>query len=333
MKVMVTGGGGFLGGGIVKALLKKGHSVRSLARSCYPLLEESGVEQIRGDLSDMNAVLQAAEGCELVFHVAAKAGVWGSYESYYQANVTGTENVIQACRNLKINRLVYTSSPSVVFGGEDQENVNESAHYPKQFLTNYPKTKAIAEKLVNEANHGQLATVSLRPHLIWGPGDNHLLPRIVARAKAGKLRLVGSQNKLVDSVYIDNAVDAHILAAERLGPSSPIAGKNYFITNDQPMTMAQLINGLLRAAGQPAVERRIPGGLAYAAGTIFEGIYHLLGIQEEPPITRFVARQLTTAHWFDLSAAKQDLGYIPKVSMEEGFRRLETALKKADSLT
>lgn len=326
MKVLVTGGGGFLGKGIVKALLEKGDDVRSLARGHYESLNKLGVEQIQGDIGDPDAVFKAMKGCEQVFHVAARAGVWGPYGAYYHANVLGTENVINACRKLNVAKLIYTSSPSVVFDSRDQENVDESMPYPSSFLSHYPKTKAIAEQLANQANSSDLATVSLRPHLIWGPGDNHLLPRIVAQAKAGKLRLVGGGNNLVDTVYIDNAVDAHILASDLLEIGSPISGKNYFITNGEPMSMQNLINSLLECSGLPPAHRRIPETIAYGAGAVLESVYTLFGLKNEPRITRFVAKQLMTSHWFDISAARRDLGYQPKISMAEGFRRLKVAL-------
>ncbi|MBW2996758.1 NAD-dependent epimerase/dehydratase family protein, partial [Candidatus Woesearchaeota archaeon] len=216
MKILVTGGGGFLGKAIAKALVKRGHEVRSFSRGSYPELEALGIKAHRGDITDKSALLDASEGCDAVFHVAAKAGVWGSYKEYYRPNVIGTKNVINACIQNKVKRLIFTSSPSVVFNNADQDGVDESEPYPKKFISHYPKTKAIAENIVLKANSQELATVSLRPHLIWGPGDNHLIPRIISRAKAGKLRIVGDGKNLVDTVYIDNAVDAHLLAFERL---------------------------------------------------------------------------------------------------------------------
>ncbi|MCK5667823.1 MAG: NAD-dependent epimerase/dehydratase family protein, partial [Gammaproteobacteria bacterium] len=190
MKALVTGGGGFLGSSIVRMLLDKGIAVRSLQRSDSPELKKLGVEIIRGDISDLDTVINAAEGCDMVFHVAAKAGVWGVYDDYYHCNVTGTKNIIAACQTHHIQKLIYTSSPSVVFAAEDEENINESTPYADHFLTAYQKTKALAEQMVLEANNETLATVALRPHLIWGPGDPHLVPRIIERAKAGRLRLV-----------------------------------------------------------------------------------------------------------------------------------------------
>ena len=324
--ILVTGGGGFLGLAIVRKLLDRGERVRTLSRGNYPALSALGVEQIQGDIADHHVVDTAVADCDLVFHVAAKAGVWGTYESYRAANIIGTQNVIDACRKHGVNRLVYTSSPSVTFGGDDQEGIDESAPYPETFLAFYPHTKAEAERRVIAANDADLATVSLRPHLIWGPGDNHLVPRILTQGRAGKLRIVGTGANLVDSVYIDNAADAHILAGDKLLPGAPIAGRNYFITNDEPMAMAELINGILAAGGVPPVTRKISVNMAFRAGRILEGAFKLFGLSGEPRMTRFVARQLGTAHWFDISAAKQDLGYKPKVSIREGLDKLGQAL-------
>ena len=214
MKALVTGGGGFLGRAIVERLVARGDTVRSFSRGDYPELRQLGVQIVRGDIADREAVVAACHGCDVIFHVAAKAGIWGRFEDYHRANVVGTENVLAGCSAHGIARLVYTSSPSVVFHGADMEGVDESAPYPDAYHAHYPKTKAVAERRVLAANGPNLATVALRPHLIWGPRDNHLVPRIIRRA--GSLRRIGAEDKRVDCVYIDNAADAHVLAADRL---------------------------------------------------------------------------------------------------------------------
>jgi nucleoside-diphosphate-sugar epimerase len=326
LRALVTGGGGFLGGAIVCKLVERGDRVRSLARGDYQGLRDLGVETVRGDVADAGAVARAAEGCDVVFHVAAKAGVWGTYEDYHRANVEGTRNVIEACRARGVGRLVYTSSPSVVFDGRDMENADESAPYPARHEAAYPATKAEAERLALGANGPDLAVTALRPHLIWGPGDNHLVPRIIARARAGRLRRVGRAVKLVDATYVDNAAAAHLLAADRLAPGSPPAGRAYFIAQGEPMPVWDLVNRILAAAHLPPVDRSVPSWAAYLAGAAFEGAYRAFGLASEPPMTRFVARELATAHWFDLAAARRDLGYEPRVSTDEGLRRLEAWL-------
>ena len=333
MRALVTGGGGFLGKAIATRLRSSGVDVRSLSRGDYPDLRAIGVECVRGDIADAAAVLSAAQECDVVFHVAAKAGVWGPYESYRLANVVGTENVLAACRTHQIPKLVYTSSPSVVFDGKDEAGINESAPYPQHYLTHYPQTKAIAERAVlaangvRFANGGLLSTVALRPHLIWGPGDNHLVPRLIERARTGKLRRVGDGKNLVDTVYIDNAVEAHLLAAQRLEPGSSVAGKAYFITNGEPVRLWDLIDRMLACANLPPVKKSISAKAAYVAGTLLEAGYKFLGRQDEPVMTRFVARQLATAHWFDISAARNDFGYVPLVTIGEGLKRLSQWLR------
>jgi nucleoside-diphosphate-sugar epimerase len=324
VKVLVTGGGGFLGQAICARLRARGDAVVSVARNRYPALDALGVEQHAVDLAVLDPLLTAARGCEAVVHVAAKAGAWGSHESYYDANVRGTDHVIAACRMLGIPRLVYTSTPSVVHAGGDLEGVDESLPYPKHFRAHYPATKAIAEQRVLAANDAELASVALRPHLIWGPGDNHLLPRIVARARAGRLRFVGKERKKIDVVYIDNAAQAHLDALDRLAPGAACAGRAYFISNGEPVYADDMINGMLGACGLPPETRRIPYGAAFAIGAVLEAAYTLLRIESEPPMTRFVAEQLATAHWYDIRAARRDLGYVPAVSIEEGLRRLAT---------
>ena len=322
MKALVTGGGGFLGGVIVRLLRERGDDVRSFGRGAYPDLEAADVEVHRGDLADAAAVARAVEGMDVVFHVAALPGVWGPYQEYHRANVTGTENVLAACRRHEVRRLVYTSTPSVVQRGRNIEGGDESLPYASNFSTHYPRTKAVAERMVLAADSEHLSTVALRPHLIWGPGDNHLVPRIVARGRAGRLRLIGNRPNVVDTVYVDNAADAHLAAAHRLAPGAPCAGRAYFISNGEPLPLAEITNGILAAAGLPPVTKRIPVPVAIALGGLAELLYRGLRIRREPPLTRFVARQLSTSHWFDISAARRDLGYEPRVSIEEGLRRL-----------
>ncbi len=326
-RALVTGGGGFVGGALVRRLIADGWEVRSLARGMYPELLAIGVDARRGDLADAAAVHEAASGCDVVFHVAAKAGVWGPHDDYHRANVLGTENVLAACRALDVPRLVHTSTPSVVYDGRDQEGLDETAPYPTTFLCAYPATKAAAERAVLAANGDGLTTVALRPHLVWGPGDRHLVPRIIERGRAGQLRRVGSRTCLVDASYVDNVVDAHVAAAT--ADPAQCGGNAYFIANDEPLPIADLVDRILAAGGLPPVTRTVPAPVAYAAGAVLETAYRVLGKSDEPRMTRFVARQLSTAHWFDLSAAKRDLGWRPRVSTDEGMERLAAWLRES----
>lgn len=322
MKILVTGGGGFLGGAIIRKLVARGDQVRSFTRSAHPWLAEIGVPEVLGNLSDVAVLEEAVAGCDVVIHVAAKAGVWGRQREYVETNVLGTKNVIAACLAQGVSRLVYTSTPSVVHGGASIEGGNESLPYPAHFEADYPATKAEAERAVRTANGPTLATVALRPHLIWGPGDPHLIPRVLSRARAGKLRRIGDQPVRVDVTYVDNAADAHILAADRLAVGSPIAGRAYFISNDEPVELWEFLNRILSAAGLPPVTKVISPWKARMAGTLLERVYRLFRLPTEPAMTRFVASQLSTSHWYDISAAKRDLGYKPMVSVEEGLQRL-----------
>ncbi len=324
--ILVTGAGGFLGKVLCRMLLEEGHELRGFARGRYPELEAMGVDMRRGSLEDRDQVMEAVAGSELVYHVAAKAGVWGSYEDYYGCNVLGTQHIIEACLHHKVPRLVYTSTPSVTFAGQDEEGIDESTPYAPHFLNNYGRTKAMAEKMVLASNGDALATVALRPHLIWGPGDPHLVPRVIAKAKSGRLRLVGKEDKRVDITYVDNAARAHVLAGKALAPTSPCAGKAYFISNGEALPMNAVINRILAAAELAPITRRVPSTLAYGVGATLETLYDLFGISSEPPMTRFVARQLSTAHWYDITAAKRDLNYSPELSISEGFERLKAHL-------
>lgn len=300
----------------------------SVSRSQHQNLAARGVQQFCEDLADIEPDHPAFAGCDWVFHVAAKAGVWGSYDDYYKANVTATQNVISACRAHGIRKLIYTSSPSVVFDGNSIEGADESLPYPEHYDAPYPATKAIAEQEVLRANDKELATVALRPHLIWGPGDNHLVPRIIERGRKGQLRIIGSGDNLVDCIYIDNAAAAHMCAAAKLAPDSDISGKAYFISQGDPRPLWEIVNAILTCADEKKVKRHIPASIAYAAGWMLEKIYATFNIEDEPRITRFVARELATSHWFNISAARRDLGYEPRISIEEGLEKLRIYLHK-----
>ena len=329
MKILVTGGGGFLGQAICRQLAAAGHAVTAFNRNRYAALDEAKIEQRVGDVANLDSLLAASKGVDAIVHSAGKVGAWGKLDDYYEANVRGTDNVLAACDMHGIRKLVFTSSPSVVQGGSDLEGVDESAPYATaHFLSAYQQTKALAEQRVLAANGDRLATVALRPHFIWGPGDPNLLPRILKQARAGRLRLIGKDNKKIDTTYVDNAADAHLLALEKLDVGAAIAGKVYFISQGEPVTHEWLINAWLRADGFPAETRRMPLGLAKFLAGACETVYNTFGIASEPPLTRFIVEQLSTSHWFNINAARNDLGYAPKVGMQEGLVRLAQYLTR-----
>lgn len=325
---LVTGGGGFLGRAIVKLLLARGLRVRVVGRSPQPDLEKLGVEFVRGDLADPGIAAHAVTECETVFHVAAKAGVWGAYQEFHDANVLATRNLLSAARAAGVTRFIHTSTPSVVFNGEPLAGADESLPYvnPAKCPAAYPVTKAEAERLVLAADADGFRTCALRPHLIWGVGDNHLLPRVVAKARAGKLRIVGSGDNRVDMTHVDNAAHAHLLALEALD-AGRARGKAYFLSDGAPVTLWPWINGLLARLDLPPVTRRVSVESAYAVGALAEFAWKIFGRSGEPPMTRFVAVELAKDHWFDISAAKRDLGYAPVVDSEKALAELAAWLK------
>jgi len=322
MKVLVTGGGGFLGSAICRQLRAGGHTVFAFGRNRYPALEAQQIASRQGDIANLDSVAAAAEDVDAIVHSAGKVGAWGRLEDYYETNVRGTDNVLAACELHRIGKLVFTSSPSVVHAGQDLEGVDESAPYAVHFSSAYAQTKALAEQRVLAANGPALATVALRPHFIWGPGDPNLLPRVLKQARAGRLRIIGRGDKRIDTTYVDNAADAHVLALDRIGVGSPIAGKTYFISQGEPISHEVLINAWLKANGFPPETRHLPLGLAKFIGDVLETVYSTLRIQSEPPLSRFVVEQMSTAHWFNIDAARRDLGYSAKVSTTEGLVRL-----------
>ena len=323
MRALVTGGGGFLGSAIVRMLLERGDSVVVFARGEYPELIELGAELKRGDIRDLSAVRDACADVDLIFHVAAKPPPWGRRADYEAINVGGTANVVKAALSAGISHLVYTSTPSVVEADGDVEGVDERLPYASHFLADYPRSKARAEQLVLDANSTELACVALRPHLIWGPGDPHFLPRFVSKARSGQLRRIGSADPLVDTVYVDNAAWAHLLAADRLRAGADIGGRAFFISNGEPIGVWTMVDRMLAAAGEEPVRGRVPAWLAAGLAYCLETIHRCFRIAREPRITRFLVHEVTRAHWFDISAAKKELGYEPSVSLEEGLDRLK----------
>lgn len=324
MRVLVTGGGGFLGQAIVRLLLGRGTDVAVLNRSRYPELDDLGVDCHQGDIADRQTVIDAARSCDAVIHVAARAGPGLYRPDFERPNVEGTRNVLAACETHGIASLVHTSSPSVVHTGGDIEGADESLPYASHFHSPYPETKAEAERLVLAANGPALKTCALRPHLIWGPGDNQLVPRLIEKNRAGRLRLPDADKK-IDTVFIDNAALAHVLALDNLQGRATAAGNAYFISNGEPLPNGEIIERLLRASGEAPRIGSVPYPAAMAIAAMVEALWRLSRRRDDPPLSRFVVNHLATAHWFDLGAARRDLGYEPEVSIEEGLARLSAA--------
>lgn len=321
-KIAVTGGGGFIGKALVRALLQQGCEVVVIGRNPYPDLQGLGVSCLQGDIRDRSFLKRACTGCATVFHVAAKAGIWGPRQEYFAINTLGTENVLAACRTNKVRQLVYTSTPSVVFDRLDINGGDESLPYARKTLCHYAASKIAAERAILQANNGQLRTVAIRPHLVWGPGDQQLIPRLLARGRAGQLQIVGNGTNRVDIAYIDNVVHAHLLAAENLQSSATAAGQAFFIGQREPVVLWHWINALFAQMGIAPVTRRIPFSLAYALGALLEATAILTRQATEPRMTRFLAHQLAQSHWFLHQRAEKVLGYKEQVSTEAGMARL-----------
>lgn len=326
-RTLVTGGTGFLGRRLVERLIAQGRSITIFGRTPAPDLVQRGVNFIQGSLEDPAAIQAACKGVGTVFHTAARVGVWGPYREFYRVNVLGTRSLIEGCRIHGVSRLIHTSSPSVVYNGLPLAAADESLPLTTHCPSPYPLTKAIAEREVLAANSDDLRTIALRPHLIWGVGDPHLIPRLLARARSGRLRIVGRGDNRVDMIHVENAVDAH-LAAEAALDANPtaVSGRAYFITNNEPVVLWPWINALLGALDIPRVERHISLPLARAVGLGCEIAWRILPLRSEPPMTRFIADELARDHWFSMAAAKRDLGFSPRISMESGTRELIASL-------
>jgi len=322
MKVLVTGAGGFLGTHIAKKLIEEGHEVVNLSRGTYKHLEEMGVKSFRGDLQEIDSIKPALEGIDAVIHTASKVAMWGKWDDFYKINVEGTQNLVKLCREKNINKIVYTSSPSVVFGDQSLEGVDESISYPDDSYSMYAKSKAIAEKWILEQADNKLKVVSLRPHLIYGPGDQNLFPRLIEAAKKGKLKRVGDGTNKVDVIYVENAALAHLNALEKLESNPSINGKAYFLGQENPVVLWDFIDQVLDMANAPRPKKQISFNKAFKIGNVIEKGLKLVGVYNvHPPMTRFVALQLSKSHWFDHSNATKDLDFTPQYSIQEGLEK------------
>ncbi len=327
MNALVTGAGGFLGRYIVERLVARNDRVRAFCRKQYEALDALGVETVRGDLRDRAAIVAACRGMDAVFHVGGIVGMGGAWREFYQINTLGTQHVVEGCRKHGVPRLVFTSSPSVTFDGTSQEGVDESAPYPRRWLAPYPWSKALAERHVLEAaDIDGLATCALRPHLIWGERDPHLIPSLLAKARAGKLRRIGDGANRIDTVHVENAAAAHLLATDALLPGSPVTGRAYFISQGEPVNCWQWIDQVLAMAGLPPIRKSLSFPAAWMLGAVIERVHRLMRLKGEPWMTRFLAAQLSMSHYYDISRARRDFGYGPEVSTEEGMRRLAQQL-------
>jgi len=327
-KILVTGASGFVGGAVVHELLARGYKVRGTGRKPRPEGFPGEAEYESTDLCDLQRLPPLLVNCTAIVHVAAKAGVWGSQESFRRPNVEATRNLLEHAGSAGVRYFVHTSTPSVVYNGQSIQGGDESLPYGRSFPCEYLTTKAEAEKMVLMAHReGSFQTLALRPHLVWGPGDPHLFPRVFERVRQGRLRQVGNGTNRVDMTYIDNVAQGHVDALESLVQGKG-GGEAYFLTQDEPVALWPFVNRVLEGAGYPPVKKKLPLGAATCIGAACELVWRLLRRKGEPPMTRFVAVELAKDHWFSSSKARDVLGYKPKVSMEEGLQRYLESLSR-----
>ena len=324
MKVLVTGGGGFVGSALCRQLRALGHDVTALGRRPNTALTAEGFRTATQDLAQPDAVAGLTglfAGVDCVFHTAAHVKMWGPRESFVRGNITATQNVIAACRAAGVAKLVFTSSPSVVAGNHDRQGVDESQPYPDHYRALYPETKAAAERAVLAAHGPDLRTISLRPHLIFGPGDTNLVPTILKRARAGRLTQVGDGSNLVDLTFINDCVAAHLLAATALDARPTAGGRAYFLSQGTPVPLWEWIGRVLTLHNLPPVRRRISASTAQLLATVAEGVWKAFGLTSDPPLTRFLAEEMATDHYYNIDAARRELGYSPSCSVWEATER------------
>ena len=319
MRVLVTGASGFLGRAVAAAVRDAGHEVRTFQRRASGV---AGVEEQRGSMADAAAVRRAVDGVEAVVHLAAKVSLAGDPADFTRVNVDGTRILLEAARAAGVRRFVHVSSPSVVHTGASIAGDDAAHASPEHARGDYARTKAAAELLALDADVPGFAVVAVRPHLVWGPGDEQLVGRIVDRARRGRLPLLDSGAALIDTCYVDNAASAMVAALDR---AEDVHGRAYVVTNGEPRPVADLLAGICTASGVPAPRLHVPAGVARAAGSLVEAVWRVRPGSDEPPMTRFLAEQLSTSHWFDQRRTRADLHWTPTVTIDEGLRRLAAA--------
>ncbi len=328
MKIIVSGGTGFLGSSLAQNLSIAGHEVHTIGRKPASTGDTNKLIHHTFDLSKDMLPPSLLADTDIFFHIAAKAGVWGEYSEFHNANVVATEKILVACESANIPRLIYTSTPSVVFCGKSIVGGNESLQYGNTGFSPYAETKAIAEqKVLGAHSPGKIQTVALRPHLVWGENDPHLLPRVIARHKTGKLRIIGSGQNQVDLTHIENVTHAHICAMQEMIRNKNLGGKPYFIGQSEPVFLWKWLNQVFQSIDLPPLTKKLSFQNAFILGASLEKIWKILRIKQEPPMTRFVACQLAHDHWFSNQSAKQDLGYIPIKNMTDALREINPWLR------
>jgi nucleoside-diphosphate-sugar epimerase len=315
MKVLVTGASGMLGAATARALDAAGHTVTVMQRRASGL----DLPEVLGDVTDPGVVRWACTGQDAVVHLAARVAVTGPWEDFERVNVGGTRTVLAAARDAGATRFVHVSSPSVAHAGFALVGVGAEPADPARARGHYARSKAVAERAVLAAGGDDFAVLAVRPHLVWGPGDASLVGRVVERARSGRLVLVGGGGALVDSTFVDNAADAMVAAVDRV---DQLSGQALVVSNGEPRTVRELLSQICRAAGAPEPTRTVPVPVASAVGAAVDRAWGALGRDDEPPLTRFLAEQLGTAHWFDQRRTRQALGWAPRVTLDEGFARL-----------
>lgn len=320
MKICVTGASGFVGQAVARQLMAYGHEVIGIGRKTCP--EGFRGQYFQGDLIHGKILEEALPGCNAVIHTAAKAGYWGNLKPYLEANLTATRNVVHASQHYQVPFIIHTSSASVVFESQPIIKGDESLPLAKHHLSPYTYTKALAEQLILKSHTpGSLETLILRPHLIWGNGDQHLFPRLIDKAKSKSLKQIGSGENWVDMTHVENVAHAHVKALEALIQGRPIGGKAYFITQSEPVPLWPWIKGFLKDLNLPPIRRQIPFRIAYGAGALLEKIYRYLPDTLEPRMTRFLAMQLGLTHTFSSQSAQEAFDYHPIISFAEGMEK------------
>ncbi len=321
-KILVTGGSGFVGQALAIALSQAGHQVIALSRKPNPELQKLGIQIISCDLAKKDEIDSISlTGVETIFHTAAYVKMWGKYNNFYQTNFLGTKYLLEKAKAQHVKKFIYTSSPSVIADGKDLKGINEAYSYPKKYKAYYPQTKSLAEKFVLANNSKDFKTLALRPHLIWGPGDTNLIPTILAKAKSGKLKIIGDGQNKVDICYIEDCISAHLCAYSALDANPKAAGKAYFISQGEPVILWDWINQVLELNGLPKITRKIPFKFAYSLATVLELLARLIPSAPEPILTRFLVSEMATDHYFDLARAKEFLGFQPKYSVQAGMEK------------
>lgn len=318
MRMLVTGGTGFVGRKLAHRLLGSGHEVFAMGRNeiVGKRLEQAGITFLKIDLSDEAAVIAACEKIDYVFHCGAFSSPWGEYEQFYKSNVLGTMHVIQGCKIHGVKRLIHVSTPSIYFQYDDRIDVKEDDPLPEHFANHYAETKYLAEKEIDKAYREGLPVITIRPRAIFGPGDTAIIPRLIKVNEEKFIPLIHEGKARLDLTYVENVVDALLLC---MNSPEETLGEKYNISNGEQVQLKEILETLFQTLDMPLRYKKVPYGVAFRLAELLEWVSRTFQNNKEPLLTKYTVSVISKTQTLNIEKAKKELGYEPKISVNEGI--------------